>query len=108
VQGAPIVYENPTRPDLPSYGHVLVPVENDGLGPALNVRGEIQLPRGRGAVELPREAVGVRRRTVVTFIREEGVFDLHGGERFSGRLLYDDIAGITYETKFEYDSGRSA
>lgn len=58
--GGPEISKNPTdRQDLPPYSAVFLPVENAGLGSALNIRGQFTGPRGSGIVRFPREAVVV-------------------------------------------------
>lgn len=106
--GQPTIYENPDRPDLPAYGHLLLPVKNVGTGPALNVRGQVSLPRGRAEVDFPVVAVGVADDEVVTYVRTGGSLDFHGLESLSGSLVYEDVAGKRYMTTFEFDSGHNA
>jgi hypothetical protein len=66
--GGPEASENtPDRQDRPSYSVARLPVENVGVGPALNVRGEFTAPRGVGAVRFPTEAVAVGALGVVSF-----------------------------------------
>jgi hypothetical protein len=52
----PQISENPPdRPDLPRYSAAFLPVENVGMGPALNVRGDSRRHAGREPHGSPRK-----------------------------------------------------
>jgi len=93
--GRPHVSESdPDRQDLPGYSAAFLPIENVGVGPALNVRGEFIGPRGTGTTGFPTEAIAagahgvdlreLGRRTLVVY-RQRLVSDSGRGLRRRGR-----------------------
>lgn len=111
IGGGPHISENPPdRPDLPRYSAALLAIENVGMGPALNVRGEFTAPRGAGAVRHPTEGVAVGDRAVVAFETWAGdSLGFTGNDvEVSAVLEYDDVAGRTYRTRVAFDIGNNA
>jgi hypothetical protein len=113
ISGAngPVISENnPARADLPRYSSASLTVENVGVGPALNVRGEFAGPRGKGAAPFPTEAIAVGARGVVVFENREGESLSFTGddETVEAVIAYDDVAGQTYRTEIVFDIKNSA
>jgi hypothetical protein len=109
--GGPGTSENdPDRDDLPRYSAASLPVENVGVGPALNVRGQFTGPRGTGTTRFPTEAVAVGALGVVVFENWEGDSLQFTGndESVSAEIEYDDVAGRTYSTSIVFDIGNNA
>jgi len=109
--GGPQVSGNDAdRQDLPRYSGVFLPVENVGVGPALNVRGEFTGPHGDGTTRFPTEAVAVGARGVVTFENWSGEsLSFTGNDSsVSAAIEYDDVAGRTYRTNVVFDIGNNA
>jgi hypothetical protein len=107
----PHITENPAdREDLPRYSAAFLPVLNVGMGPALNVRGQFNGPRGSGSVRFPIEGVAVGARTAVAFETWTGEsLGYTGNDReVSAVLEYDDVASRTYRTRVTFDVGSNA
>jgi len=51
----------------PFHSSAFLPVENVGMGPALNVRGKFTGPQGVGTTQFPTEAIAVGSQGVVSF-----------------------------------------
>jgi hypothetical protein len=111
VGGGPHVSENDAeRQDLPRYSAAFLPVENVGVGPALNVRGEFIGPRGTGITRFPTEAVAAGTQGVVTFENWDGdSLSFTGNDPPVKAVVdYDDVAGRTYRTTIAFDIGHNA
>lgn len=109
--GGPRIEENPPeRSDLPQYGAAFLPVENVGVGPALNVRGTYQGPRASGAVRFPTEAIEAGARGVVAFENWSGAsLGYSGNDSSVGAVVeYEDVGGRTYRTTVMFDIGQNA
>ena len=109
--GGPHVSENdPARHDLPAYSAAFLPVENVGVGPALNVRGEFTGPRGVGITLFPTEAVAAGAHGIVTFENWDGASVSFTGNDppLTATVEYDDVAGRTYRTTVVFDAGHNA
>jgi hypothetical protein len=109
--GGPQVSENdPDRQDLPRYSTIFLPVENVGVGPALNVRGEFTGPHGKGTTRFPTEAVAVGARGVVTFENWDGEsLSFTGNDSsVSATIEYEDVAGRMHRTSIVFDVGHNA
>ena len=109
--GGPEVSENPVdRQDLPPYSAAFLPVENVGMGPALNIRGQFTGPRGSGTVRFPTEAVAVGARGVVAFENWDGESLSYTGDDSSVSAIidYDDVAGRTHRTSIVFDVSHNA
>ncbi len=93
-----------------SENDVFLPVENVGVGPALNVRGEFTGPHGVGTTRFPTEAVAVDARGVVTFeIREGENLSFTGNDSTVRAVIdYEDVAGRTHRTNIIFDIGHNA
>jgi hypothetical protein len=94
----------------PAYSAALMPVENVGTGPALNVRGTFQGPRGRGTVQFPTEAIAPGARGIVGFENWSGESLSYTGNdtSVSAVLEYDNVAGTRYRTEVTFDVGNNA
>jgi hypothetical protein len=84
---------------------LVVPVENVGMGPALNVRGECAAlvggsTFGTGVVAHPVEGVAAGSANAVTFAPREG--DLKDHPELALRLSYEDVAGRSYWTALHF------
>jgi|ERR1035438_284434 hypothetical protein len=101
---------DPDRQDLPHYSAVFLPVENVGVGPALNVRGEFTGPRGSGTTRFPTEAIAAGAHGVVTFENWDGdSLAFTGNDRQVSTVVdYDDVAGRTHRTTVAFDIGHNA
>jgi hypothetical protein len=111
IGGGPQVSENPSdRDDLPHFSAAFLPVENVGMGPALNVRGSLITGQGHGAVKFPTEGIAARGRGVVTFETLPGVSVNYSGNdnELNAVVEYDDVAGTTYRTRIRFDVGSNA
>ncbi len=111
VGRGPAASENPpSRPELPRYSQALLPVENVGMGPALNIRGKLQAPRGVGTVPFPTEALAVGAHGIVVFENWTGESLVYSGNdsTVSALLEYDDVAGRTHFTNVIFDVGHNA
>jgi hypothetical protein len=109
--GGPQVSENdPDRKDLPRYSAAFLTVENVGVGPALNVRGEFVGPRGTGTTRFPTEAMAAGAHGVVTFENWDGesLSFTANDPPVSAIVNYDDVAGRTYQTNVVYDARHNA
>jgi hypothetical protein len=109
--GGPEVSENPAdRQDVPRFSAAFMPVENVGMGPALNVRGDFTGPRGVGNTRFPTEAVAVGAHGVVSFENWDGAsLSFTGNDPpVSAVIDYDDVAGRTYRTHIVFDIGHNA
>jgi hypothetical protein len=109
--GGPHLSENdPAREDLPHYSATFMPIENVGVGPALNVRGEFTGPRGAGTTRFPTEAVAAGAHGVVTFENWDGdSLSFTGNDPpVSAVVDYDDVAGRTHRTNVVFDIGHNA
>ena len=109
--GGPDVSENkPDQQDRPSYSVARLLVEDVGVGPALNVRGEFNAPRGAGTVRFPTEAVAIGALGVVSFENWSGDSLVFTGNdpSVSAVIEYDDVAGRTYCTHVTFDPGHNA
>jgi hypothetical protein len=109
--GGPEVSENhPGRQDQPRYSVAFLPVENVGVGPALNVRGEFIGPRGTGVTRFPTEAVAAGAHGVVTFENWDGDSVTFTGNDapVSAVVNYDDVAGRTHRTTISFDARHNA
>lgn len=109
--GCPHVSENdPARQDLPRYSAVFLPVENVGVGPALNVRGEFTGPHGTGTARFPTEAIAAGAHGVVTFENWDGdsVSFTGNDPPVTAVVDYDDVAGRTFRTTVVFDAGHNA
>jgi hypothetical protein len=107
----PRVSENPAdRQDLPRFSAAFLPVENVGVGPALNVRGEFTGPHGTGTSRFPTEAVAAGAHGVVTFENWDGdSLSFTGNDPpVTAVVDYDDVAGRTYRTTAVFDIGHNA
>jgi hypothetical protein len=111
ASGGPYSTENaPDRPDdLPGYSSALLPVENVGMGPALNVRGEFTGPRGAGGTPYPTEAIAVGAQGVVSFENAGEDLSYTGDDlEVSAVIQYDDVAGRTHQTSIVFDVKHNA
>jgi hypothetical protein len=109
--GGPQVSENdPDRQDLPRYSAAFLPVENVGVGPALNVRGEFTGPHGVGTTRFPTEAVAIGACGVVTFENWDGEsLSCTGNDAsVSAAIEYEDVAGRKHHTNIVFDVGHNA
>jgi hypothetical protein len=109
--GRPHVTENdPDRQDLPRYSAAFLPVENVGVGPALNVRGEFTGPRGTGTARFPTEAIAAGAHGVVMFENWDGdsVSFTGNDPPVTAVVDYDDVAGRTFRTTVVFDAGHNA
>jgi hypothetical protein len=109
--GGPKVSGNdPGRQDQPRYSVAFLPVENVGMGPALNVRGEFTGPRGIGTTRFPTEAVAAGAHGVVTFENWDGdSMEFTGNDPpVTAVVDYDDVAGRTHRTTVVFDIRHSA
>jgi hypothetical protein len=108
ADGGPTISENPA--DLPRFSAALLPVENVGVGPALNVRGEFTGPHGAGTTRFPTEAIAVGANGVVSFENWDGESLSFTGDDSSVSALieYTDVAGRTYRTNIVWDVGHRA
>lgn len=107
----PTVSENPPeRDDLPRYSAAFLPIENVGMGPALNVRGEFKAPRGSAGVRFPTEGIAAGSRHVIAFETWTGESISFTGDDsgVSAVIKYDDVAGRAYRTEVFYDIGSNA
>lgn len=107
----PEASENPTdRPDMPRHSVAFLPVENVGMGPALNIRGEFTGPHGTGTTHFPTEAIAIGARGVVAFETWTGESLVYTGNdsSVSAVIDYDDVAGRTYRTTIVFDVGSNA
>jgi uncharacterized membrane-anchored protein len=87
-----------------------VAVRNIGAGPALDVRGRLEGPNGRGEVKSPVGGIAVGALSVVTFEKYEGL-----GLTFNGNddhvlveIQYDDVFGNVYRTDGRFNIGLNA
>ncbi len=101
---------DPDRQDLPRYSAIFLPVENVGVGPALNVGGEFTGPHGKGTTRFPTEAVAVGARGVVTFENWDGEsLSFTGNDSsVSATIEYEDVAGRKHTTNIVFDVGHNA
>jgi hypothetical protein len=109
--GGPTTSENPAdRQDVPRYSVAFLPVENVGMGPALNVRGEFTAPNGVGITQFPTEAVAIGAHGVVSFENWTGESLVFTGNAapVSAVIDYDDVAGRTHRTNIAFDIGHNA
>ena len=108
--GAPHQSENPPdRDDLPRYSAVFLAVQNIGAGAALNVRGEVRAPRGRGVTDYHTGGIGVDQQEVVQFVSSTSSLAFTGDD--SGVVFtvdYEDVAGKPYATRIRFDIGSNA
>jgi hypothetical protein len=106
----PHVVENPRdREDLPRFSAVFLSIENVGMGPALNVRGDFRGPRGSGSVRYPAEGIGAGGEGVVAFESWQESLSFTGDDvSVEAVMLYDDVAGLTYRTRLEFVIGDNA
>jgi hypothetical protein len=108
---APHVVENPPdRQDLPPYSALFLPLENIGMGPALNVRGTFAGPYGNGEVPFPTEGVAAGQLGIVTFQSRAGESLAYTADHttLTMRLLYEDVGGLEYTTDVEFAIGSNA
>jgi hypothetical protein len=104
-----LIENDPNRSDLPRYSAVHVPVENVGMGPALNLRGTYLGPRGSGHVMSPTEGLAAGRVGVVSFESWADSLAWTGNhDAWTAELLYDDVAGTTYTTEIVFEIGNNA
>lgn len=107
----PHITENPPdRPDLPTYSAAFIPVESVGTGPALNVQGTFQGPRGKGETGFPAEAIAPGARGVVAFESWTGESLGYTGndESVSAVITYEDVFRRPYRTNVTFDIGHNA
>lgn len=90
-------------------GQLVVSIENIGMGPALNVRGEVlvmlgngTIPWGVGIVRYPIEGIAAGGTNAAVFVVADG--QLSPTPRASFRLAYEDVAGRSYWTSLEFES----
>lgn len=105
---SPTIHENdPERDDLPAYAHVILPIKNVGMGPALNIRGRLSQTDGDAYdVEKPLEGLGAGQVNAVLFARwQQARTGTAGLAEFTAELIYDDIGGRSYSTDVEWRSG---
>ena len=84
----------------------MVPFENVGMGPAINVRGECAALAGgstwgSGLVLHPLEGVAAGAANAVTFVPREG--DISQLPEVAIRLIYEDVAGASYWTAMHFN-----
>ena len=92
-----------------SGGLASMALENVGPGPALNVRGVIRGPTGRGVVRVPLEAVAAGKTGVVMFERNEGdTLDYSGSDNVWADLEFEDVAGEIYRMTLMYSASQRA
>ena len=85
---------------------LVIAVENVGMGPALNVRGLVELGGAGSAVGWGRtlhavEGIAAGTANAVVFWKDEGV--LTPQVEVQARLAYEDVAGVTYWTDIDYN-----
>jgi hypothetical protein len=87
-------------------GKLAVPVENVGMGPALNLHGECAALAGgstwgTGLVLHPVEGVAAGAANAITFVAREGDLSMH--PELALRLFYEDVAGRLYWTALHFN-----
>lgn len=87
-------------------GKLVVPVENVGMGPAMNVRGECAAvvggsTWGTGFVLHPVEGIAAGAANAVTFVAREGRLEEH--PELAVRLIYEDVAARSYWTALHFN-----
>lgn len=86
-------------------GQLIVPIQNIGTGPALNIRGGAEtrddgVVLGGGWTTHPVEGLGVGHSNAVVFAPR--INDLRPRRELVLRLLYEDLAGLSYATDLHY------
>ncbi len=87
-------------------GQLIVPIQNIGAGPALNIRGgaetrDDEIVLGGGWTTHPVEGLGVGHSNAVVFAPQ--INDLRPRRELVLRLLYEDLAGLSYATDLRYE-----
>ncbi len=85
---------------------LVVPVENVGMGPAMNVRGECSALAGgstwgTGLVLHPVEGIAAGAANAVTFVPRDG--DMSQMPEVAIRLIYEDVSGQSYWTAMHFN-----
>jgi hypothetical protein len=93
-------------------GRLVLPIENVGAGPAINVRGGAEavgggVITGSGRVLHPVEGLSAGRTNALVF-DPSGKGNLEPKMQITMRLLYEDVAGITYATDLRYSASAKA
>ncbi|HUI60683.1 MAG TPA: hypothetical protein VLX90_10690 [Steroidobacteraceae bacterium] len=93
-------------------GRLVLPIENVGAGPAINVRGGAEavgggVITGSGRVLHPVEGLSAGRTNALVF-DPSGEGNLEPKMQITMRLLYEDVAGITYATDLRYSVSAKA
>jgi hypothetical protein len=86
-----------------------VAVRNIGAGPALDVRGHLEAPRGGGKVASPLVGIAVGEVACLTFERDRGSLTYTGNDLdtpVSVAVEYDDVSGNMYRTDAQYHVGQ--
>lgn len=107
---APDHVENPVdRDDLPRYSAVMLPVENIGSGPALNVHGWCRAPRGEGWTQYHTGGIAAGGQDVVTFESDEQSLGFTGDDHgLEFEVQYEDVTGKPYRTLMHFTIGGNA
>jgi hypothetical protein len=90
---------------------LILPIQNIGMGPALEVRGEAETGgagsiHGRGIALHPIEGVGATAGNAVVFVQRDGQLSVE--LEVTARLVYEDVAGKTYYTDIHYNGASGA
>lgn len=92
-------------------GRLVLPIENVGAGPAINIRGGAEaigggIITGSGRTLHPVEGLSPGQSNAVLFESQTG--NLEPRIQIAIRLLYEDIAGITHATDLRYSENAKA
>lgn len=92
-------------------GQLVVPIQNVGAGPVLNIRGGAEavgggVITGSGRSFHPVEGLSAGQSNAVVF--EPQVGNLEPKTQITIRLLYEDIAGVTHATDLRYSASAKA
>ncbi|MGA9284037.1 MAG: hypothetical protein WBV85_01205 [Solirubrobacteraceae bacterium] len=99
-----VIHDAAAGPAL-HYGQLVVPIQNIGAGPALNIRGgaetrDDEVVLGGGWTTHSVEGLGVGHSNAVVFAPQ--IKDLRPRGELVLRLLYEDLAGLSYATDLHY------
>ncbi len=91
--------------------HLVLPIENVGAGPAINIRGGAEavgggIITGSGRTFHPVEGLSAGQSNAVVFDVQKG--NLEPKMEITIRLLYEDIAGVTHATDLRYSASAKA
>jgi hypothetical protein len=90
---------------------LVLPIENVGAGPAINIRGGAEavgggIITGSGRTFHPVEGLSAGHSNAVVFDAQKG--NLEPRMQVTIRLLYEDIAGVTHATDLRYSASAKA